>query len=97
MSDRYAFAKTQEVSSVDINVKIVKVMAQMENINEVRGEYPVLLLDDIMSELDKSRRLYLAEKIKDKQVLITATDTDIIKSTDTTKLFYVENGTIREE
>ena len=32
MSDRYAFAKTQEVSSVDINVKIVKVMAQMENI-----------------------------------------------------------------
>lgn len=32
MSDRYAFAKAQEVSSVDINVEIVKVMALMENI-----------------------------------------------------------------
>lgn len=32
MSDRYAFAKTQEISSVDINVEIVKVIAQMENI-----------------------------------------------------------------
>ena len=56
----------------------------------------MLLLDDIMSELDKSRRLYLAEKIKDKQVLITSTDTDILKSTDGTKLFYVEAGSVKE-
>lgn len=32
MSDRYDFAKTQEISSVDINVEIVKVMAEMEKI-----------------------------------------------------------------
>lgn len=59
-----------------------------------RGEYPVLLLDDIMSELDINRRLYLAEKIRDKQVLITSTDTDIAENTPDTKLFRVECGNI---
>ena len=35
------------------------------------GEYPVLLLDDVLSELDGSRRKYLLEHIKNKQVIIT--------------------------
>lgn len=71
-------------------------LALSDYMNYIKDEYPVLLLDDIMSELDKSRRLYLAEKIKNKQVLITSTDTDILKSSDNTRLFYVENGTISE-
>ena len=59
-----------------------------------KDEYPVLLLDDIMSELDINRRLYLSQKIRDKQVLITSTDTDIVNNTKETKLFKVENGII---
>ncbi len=59
-----------------------------------RGEYPVLLLDDIMSELDINRRLYLAKKIRDKQVLITSTDTDIAQNTPDTRLFKIDNGNI---
>jgi recombinational DNA repair ATPase RecF len=47
-----------------------------------------------MSELDYNRRAYLAQKIRDKQVLITSTDTDIAKSTDTTKLFRIKNGSV---
>ena len=35
------------------------------------GEYPVLLFDDVLSELDSGRRRYLIEKIKDKQVILT--------------------------
>lgn len=68
-------------------------MAQMEHVNEIRGEYPVLLLDDIMSELDISRRQFLTEKIKGKQVIITCTDIE----DDTpcgTKFFEVESGKI---
>lgn len=72
-------------------------IAQADYIQRIKGEYPVLLLDDIMSELDINRRSYLAEKIRDKQVLITSTDTDLIESTTDTKLIYVKNGTVTEQ
>ena len=39
-----------------------------------KGEMPILLLDDVMSELDGYRREYLYEKLKNCQVLITCTD-----------------------
>lgn len=70
-------------------------MAQMELINELRGEYPVLLLDDIMSELDESRRSYLANKIRGKQVILTCTDIDSAEVR--SKVFRVENGKISEQ
>lgn len=63
-------------------------LALTEYIKQKRDEYPVLLFDDIMSELDEKHRLYLTEKIRDKQVLLTCTDreegvgTRIIKVTD---------------
>ena len=69
-------------------------MAQTEHIKSVKEEYPVLLFDDIMSELDINRRKYLWERITDKQVLLTCTDTDILKSTDNTKLFKISDGRI---
>lgn len=72
-------------------------IAETEFIKTERGEYPVLLLDDIMSELDINRRGYLWERITDKQVLLTCTDTEILKSTDNTRLFHIEDGKISEE
>lgn len=69
-------------------------IAQADYIHYIKNEYPVLLLDDIMSELDISRRMYLSEKIRGKQVLITCTDTDLIESTDETKLFHISGGAI---
>ena len=68
-------------------------MAQMENINEVRGEYPVLLLDDIMSELDITRRKFLTDKIRGKQVIITCTDMEN-ESPEGTEFFRVDAGKI---
>lgn len=67
-------------------------IAQADYIHHIKGEYPILLLDDIMSELDINRRMYLSKKIRDKQVLITCTDTDLIESTAETKLFHIKNG-----
>ena len=69
-------------------------IAQTEYIKSIRGEYPVLLLDDIMSELDIKRRQYLWEKITDKQVLLTCTDTDILNDTKNMSLFNISNGKI---
>ena len=49
-------------------------LAETEIIKEETGEYPVMLLDDILSELDKKRREFLISKIKGKQIIITCTD-----------------------
>ncbi|MDO5396664.1 MAG: DNA replication/repair protein RecF [bacterium] len=69
-------------------------IAQADCIQHIRDEYPVLLLDDIMSELDINRRMYLAQRIKNKQVLITSTDTDLTKSTAETHLFRIQSGSV---
>ena len=38
------------------------------------GEYPILLLDDFMSELDEQRKKSFLENIKNTQVIITCTE-----------------------
>lgn len=43
------------------------------------GEEPVVLLDDVMSELDEGRRSYLLREMKGRQVLITCCDTSAFK------------------
>lgn len=70
------------------------IMAQTEYIYSMKDEYPILLLDDIMSELDKSRRQFLSQKIRDKQVLITCTDADLVEISDNVRLFEVKSGKI---
>lgn len=69
-------------------------LAQADMIFEDTGEYPVLLLDDIMSELDGARRAYLTEKIKNKQVIITCTDADDFSAGSLSKRIHVDNGKI---
>lgn len=49
-------------------------IAEMQVIYDEIGEYPILLLDDFMSELDKKRRKNFLENINNKQVIITCTD-----------------------
>ena len=46
----------------------------MEIIKEERGLYPVLLLDDVFSELDIERRSYLTRSFNHMQTIITSTD-----------------------
>lgn len=59
-------------------------LAEIEIIKEETGEYPVLLLDDVLSELDSKRKGYLIEYIKNIQTIITTTDDndmrDLLKS-----------------
>lgn len=49
-------------------------LAELQVINDEIGEYPILLLDDFMSELDKTRRRNFLENIGDTQVIITGTE-----------------------
>ena len=49
-------------------------LAELQVINDEIGEYPILLLDDFMSELDKTRRKNFLENIENTQVIITGTE-----------------------
>lgn len=92
-SDARIYASQGQQRTTALALKI----AQAEYIYSQKEEYPVLLLDDIMSELDINRRTYLSEKIKDKQVFITSTDTDLIGSKAQTRLFRIKKGEVFEE
>ena len=66
-------------------------MAELEVINDEIGEYPILLLDDFMSELDQERITNFLKSINNIQVIITCTEKiDLENSTN----FYVNNGGI---
>ena len=49
-------------------------LSELAIIKDEVGEYPILLLDDFMSELDKERREHFLKKIDNTQVIITCTD-----------------------
>lgn len=54
-------------------------LAEIDIMKEDSGEYPILLLDDVMSELDQSRQEYLFENLKDIQTFITCTEKDFFE------------------
>ena len=68
-------------------------MAELALIHEVCGEKPVLLLDDVMSELDEHRRKSLFEVVSGHQVFITCTDRQqLFLHKEDTALFRVSDG-----
>ncbi len=71
-------------------------LAQLRMIEEILGEQPVLLLDDVLSELDYHRQQFLFEHTKDIQTLITCTgiEESVWNSQSIGKLFKVSKGTI---
>ena len=58
------------------------------------GEYPILLLDDVMSELDADRREQLLKFLRQEkiQTLITATEKAYFPAEEFGKIFYVKAG-----
>lgn len=71
--------------------------ASLEIVKEQSGEYPILLLDDVLSELDLKRQRYILNSIKKVQTIITGTGIIDIKNylESDVKVFTVNNGTIK--
>lgn len=69
-------------------------LSEVEIIKNERGEYPVLLLDDVLSELDVERRSYLTKSFNKMQTFITITDAVDIKSLDgyNKSIFNIADG-----
>ncbi len=72
-------------------------LAEIELMHEMTGEYPVLLLDDVLSELDDSRQTHLLKTIQNKvQTFITTTSLDGVQMDllENPLIFYVDHGEV---
>ena len=69
-------------------------LAEREIHRNVTGEYPVLLLDDVLSELDPKRQEYVLNRIAGGQVFITCCEDDRLSSLLDGKVFHVREGRI---
>ncbi len=63
-------------------------LSEIDIMKEDTGDYPVLLLDDVLSELDNSRQEFLFENIGKIQTFITCTDKAFFRKTDADAKFY---------
>lgn len=69
-------------------------LAELEIFAEEAGEYPVLILDDVLSELDVDRQKRLLERINNVQSIITCTRFNYDQSN--ARLFSVSDGSITQ-
>lgn len=82
------------------NAIIAYKLTELEIFYQVRGNYPILILDDLFSELDRFKINNILNLInKDIQTFITTTDIDKINEDilKVSKLFEIDEGYVRED
>ena len=83
-----AFASQGQTRTATISIKL----AERELMRRESGEEPVLLLDDVLSELDAGRQDFVLNQLRSGQVFITCCETD--RLTDLGQVLRVENGNV---
>lgn len=94
--DAMVYASQGQQRSIVLSLKI----GLLELIKKEIGEYPVLLLDDVFSELDSMRQTKLLNLIEGKvQTFLTSTHVENIhhQVIDTAKKIFIENGCVKGE
>lgn len=71
-------------------------LSEIRLIQEETEESPVLLLDDVLSELDKERQKYLIHSLEDTQIFITTTEIspELERSLEHIRYFQVKDGAV---
>lgn len=74
-------------------------LAEIELVKKVINDTPVLLLDDVLSELDSDRQNHLLERLNDIQTIITCTGLDefVENSFNIDRIFKVDNAKVTEK
>ena len=69
-------------------------LSEIELVKKIINDTPILLLDDVLSELDKHRQNYLLESIHDIQTVITCTGLDefVNNRFSINRIFHIKNG-----
>ena len=85
-----SFASQGQTRTAALSLKL----AAREIFQQDTGEYPVLLLDDVLSELDPRRQEFVLNRIRGGQVFITCCEDDRLPQLLGGKIFHVKDGTI---
>ncbi len=84
------FASQGQQRSAVLSLKL----AEAQVLSRLTDENPVILLDDVMSELDRSRQDFLLNKVRDYQVFITCCDFDENLDIQGSKKFLIKEGSV---
>lgn len=87
------FASQGQQRTVALSLKL----AEVKLTNEILGENPILILDDVLSELDIERQNYLLDSINNIQLFMTSTDVneEILSKMKEKSIYRVKSGTIQ--
>lgn len=69
-------------------------LAQREIFQQETGEWPVLLLDDVLSELDPRRQAFVLNRIRGGQVFITCCEQEKLDALEGGRSFRVRDGVL---
>lgn len=86
------FASQGQMRSLALAMKL----AEGEMSRTIGGEYPVFLLDDVLSELDRERREFILSKLSGRQIIVTACEPELFYGVGADRLIHIENGKIIE-
>lgn len=89
--DAKAYASQGQTRTAALSVKL----AEVEIFKELAGEYPVLILDDVMSELDLPRRKKLLKRISGLQAILTCTHAERVLYGAECNKIRIEEGKIK--
>ena len=85
------FASQGQQRSAVLSLKLAEAAAAQS----ITGQHPVMLLDDVLSELDDMRQSYLLSRMEQRQTIVTACDAGLFCKTDG-KVLYVKQGTVSQ-
>ncbi len=67
-------------------------LAESGILQDALGEPPLIILDDVMSELDESRRRYILNSIGESQIFITCCDRSLFSGLDGGRVYRMDSG-----
>lgn len=93
--DLKRFGSQGQQRTVALSLKL----AQLELVKKLSGNYPILLLDDVLSELDFSRQTHLIQSIQNIQTIITCTGLEDFQNLNLPlhRVFQVQAGQVLEK
>lgn len=92
INDKFAkiFCSQGQQRSAVLSLKL----AQAQMLYEKNDERPVILLDDVLSELDSKRQDFLLNKVDDYQVFVTCCEESNKKQLKSGKIFIIKDGAV---
>jgi len=90
-TDAKTYASQGQMRTATLAIKL----AEVEIFKNLSGEYPILILDDVMSELDLPRRKKLLERTGNLQTIITCTHAERVLYGKQANKIKIENGKIK--